>query len=147
MIVDASVLAAILFKEPTRPRILELMAGMNDLKISSSTLLEITTVTYARLGENGVAELRHLLAAIGCQEIPFGDDHREAAEYGYFKFGKGRHQSPSALNFGDCFTYGLAKATGEPLLFIGDDFNRTDLTWIDLDSGELMQRPSTETPE
>jgi len=47
------------------------------------------------------------------------------ARQAFLAFGKGRH--PAALNFGDCFSYALAKERGEPLLFVGDDFTRTDI--------------------
>ncbi|MEX6506024.1 type II toxin-antitoxin system VapC family toxin [Jiella sp. M17.18] len=53
------------------------------------------------------------------------DDHVELAVDAFRRFGKGRHEA--ALNFGDCFAYALAKAAGEPLLFKGDDFSRTDI--------------------
>jgi ribonuclease VapC len=52
-------------------------------------------------------------------------EHAEMARDADRRFGKGRH--PAALNFGDCFAYALAAALGEPLLFVGDDFRRTDV--------------------
>lgn len=57
---------------------------------------------------------------------PVGAQQAFIARQCYFEFGKGRH--PAGLNFGDCFSYALAKATGEPLLFNGDDFRKTDIT-------------------
>jgi ribonuclease VapC len=53
-------------------------------------------------------------------------DHARIARAAYRDFGKGSSH-PGQLNYGDCFSYGLAVATGEPLLFKGDDFSQTDL--------------------
>ncbi len=57
--------------------------------------------------------------------MPFGSEHLEWALRGWRLYGKGRH--PAGLNLGDCFSYALAMASGEPLLFKGDDFNLTDV--------------------
>ncbi len=66
-----------------------------------------------------------MLDELGIQEIPFGELHWREAVDAYRRFGKGRH--PAALNFGDCMTYAVASLTGEPLLFVGNDFGHTDL--------------------
>ena len=57
--------------------------------------------------------------------VSFGPEHLDLAIDAFRRFGKGRH--PAGLNFGDCLSYALAKATGEPLLFKGDDFSKTDI--------------------
>jgi len=77
------------------------------------------------LGEPGLAELRVVFAAVGAETIDFGPEHLEGAIDAFRLYGKGRH--PAGLNFGDCFSYALAKATGEPLLFKGDNFPHTDV--------------------
>lgn len=59
------------------------------------------------------------------QVVPFTQEQARLASQAFLEFGKGRH--PAGLNFGDCFSYALAKATGEPLLLKGDDFSKTDL--------------------
>ncbi len=59
------------------------------------------------------------------ETVPFGAEHLDLAIEAFRRFGKGRH--PAGLNFGDCFCYALAKATGEPLLFKGDGFSQTDI--------------------
>jgi len=64
--------------------------------------------------------------AADIEAAPFGAGQVEIAVDAFRRFGKGRH--PAGLNFGDCFSYALAKATGEPLLFKGDDFIHTDVT-------------------
>ncbi len=57
--------------------------------------------------------------------VPFEAAHARAAREAFDRFGRGRH--PAALNFGDCLTYATARVAGMPLLFVGDDFARTDL--------------------
>ena len=52
--------------------------------------------------------------------------HLGLARDAYLRYGKGRNVA--GLNFGDCFAYALAKDSGEPLLFKGDDFTHTDVT-------------------
>lgn len=69
--------------------------------------------------------LSRLLAEAGIEIVPLTLELAEVARDAYRRFGRGRH--PAGLNCGDCFAYALAKATGEPLLFKGDDFARTDL--------------------
>jgi ribonuclease VapC len=58
--------------------------------------------------------------------IPFSEEHWRAAVDPYTRFGKGRHAA--GLNFGDCLTYAVARLAGQPLLFVGDDFSKTDLS-------------------
>jgi ribonuclease VapC len=56
---------------------------------------------------------------------PVTVEHGELARQAFHDFGKGRHKA--GLNFGDCFSYALAKSAGEPLLFKGNDFSQTDI--------------------
>lgn len=81
---------------------------------------------HAKTGEDGVSDLDDLLAAAGVRCVAV--DHSQAllAREAFARYGKG--QAPPGLNFGACFTYALAKATGRPLLFKGTDFTRTDIT-------------------
>lgn len=72
------------------------------------------------------AELHHsFLRAFDVAQIPFDEPHWRAALDAQRRYGRGRH--PAALNFGDCLSYAVAKVTGRPLLFAGDDFSRTDI--------------------
>jgi ribonuclease VapC len=57
--------------------------------------------------------------------IPFGENHWKVAADAFIRYGKGRH--PAKLNYGDCMTYSIAKVADEPLLFVGDDFAKTDV--------------------
>lgn len=79
----------------------------------------------SRFGEAGLAELEALMKETSIDIVPFAATHVRLAVDAFRRFGKGRH--PASLNFGDCFSYALAKATGEPLLFKGDDFSQTDI--------------------
>ena len=68
-----------------------------------------------------------LLAKFGIQVIPFDENQARLARAAYRDYGRGSGR-PAHLNMGDCFSYALAAVTGEPLLFVGDDFTHTDLT-------------------
>lgn len=82
-------------------------------------------VVLGRLGDKGAAELETLLRVAEVEPTPFTAEQFPIAIDAFRRFGKGRH--PAELNFGDCFSYALAKATGEPLLFKGDEFSQTDI--------------------
>ena len=82
-------------------------------------------VVHGRFGPQGVAELNMLLRVTEVEPVPFTIEQLPMALEAYRRFGKGKH--PAGLNFGDCFSYALARATGEPLLFKGDDFSQTDV--------------------
>lgn len=76
-------------------------------------------------GRDGGDALDEYLVASGISVVPVTEEQFSAARTAWRRFGKGRH--PAALNFGDCFAYSLAKTSGEPLLFKGLDFGRTDI--------------------
>jgi len=78
-----------------------------------------------RLGPEGYALLTELLEGLQATVVPFDEGLARLAHDGWLRFGRGRH--PPGLNLGDCFAYALAKQCGEPLLFKGEDFARTDL--------------------
>jgi ribonuclease VapC len=80
----------------------------------------------SEFGEQGERELDLLLQKAAVEIAPFTADQLAAARFAYDTYGKGRH--PAALNFGDCFSYALSRTTGEPLLYKGQDFTRTDVT-------------------
>lgn len=125
MVVDTSALVAILCGEPDAQRLLDELAADPDPIVSTATLLEARIVLHARYGIQGTRHLHELLDAAGASVVPVDRDVVDAAYDGWVRFGKGRH--PAALNFGDAFTYGLAKVRGEPVLHLGDDFGGTDL--------------------
>ena len=82
-------------------------------------------VALGRRGEPGLEQMQALIERLELEVVPLSDDHAKLAIDAFRRFGKGRH--PAGLNYGDCFSYALAKATGEPLLFKGDDFSLTDI--------------------
>jgi ribonuclease VapC len=124
-VLDTSALVAVLAQEPQASALLDQIAAERDLLISAGTLLEALVVLQARHGDEGVRDLRLLLHAAGARVVPFDADQVELAHAGFVRYGRGRH--PAALNLGDLYAYALAKAHGAPLLFVGDDFARTDV--------------------
>ena len=125
MIIDSSAFVAILLGEPEEEAFIAAITSDRTRLASAATLLESSMVILSRKGEPGLAELRGFVARASVQVAGFGPDHLDLAIDAFRRFGKGRH--PAGLNLGDCFSYALAKATGEPLLFKGDDFSRTDI--------------------
>ena len=125
MIVDASALLAIIFKEAGHESVLDRILAAPAVAAGAPTLAETGIVLQARLGGAADGMIERLLDELSIEEIPFGPVHWREAVDAYRRFGKGRH--PAALNFGDCMTYATARLTGEPLLFTGDDFARTDI--------------------
>jgi len=82
-------------------------------------------VMQGRLGERGERELDLLVGRLRVEIVPVTLAQAELARSAFRRFGKGRH--PAGLNFGDCFSYALARALGQPLLFVGKDFSQTDV--------------------
>ncbi|MCA9739696.1 MAG: type II toxin-antitoxin system VapC family toxin [Gemmatimonadota bacterium] len=125
MIVDASALLAVVFRDPGYEDVLDRLRTAEALAAATPTLAEAGIVLEARLGDASRGLLERMLDELAIQEIPFGEIHWREAVEAYRRFGKGRH--PARLNFGDCMTYAAAALAGEPLLFTGDDFAQTDL--------------------
>ena len=125
MILDASALLSVIFQEPGFEDVLERIEQADAPAVGTPTLAEAGIVLHARLGESSYGLLERMLDGLGVQEVPFGQIHWREAVDAYRRFGKGRH--PAALNFGDCLTYATARLTGQPLLFVGHDFSKTDL--------------------
>jgi ribonuclease VapC len=126
MIVDTSALIAIVFKEPGHEELIYKMSEAEHLGIGTPTLAETGIVLSARLRGGGRTILARLCQELGLVQIPFGDAHWREAVEAYERFGRGRHSV--RLNFGDCLTYATAKLAGQPLLYVGEDFSKTDLT-------------------
>jgi ribonuclease VapC len=125
MVLDSSAVIAILFDEPERRAFTLAIERDPRRLISASNLLECALLTEARRGEAAGRELDLLLHRADVHAVPVDAEQVELARSAWRRFGKGRH--PAALNFGDCFAYALSAATGEPLLFKGEDFARTDV--------------------
>ena len=125
MILDSSVLLAIVFREPGFEDLLERLEASDSLAAGAPTLAETGIVLHARLGDTSRGLLERLLDELDIQEIPFGEIHWREAVEAFRRFGKGRHAA--GLNFGDCLTYATAALAGDALVYVGDDFARTDL--------------------
>lgn len=125
MVVDTSAIIAILLDEPERGEFAKALETSRDRRVSTVSLVETSIVIETRLGAAGIRELDQLLREASFETVAFDHEQALLAREAYRLFGRGRH--PAALNFGDCCTYALARAFGEPVLFKGDDFIRTDI--------------------
>ena len=125
IVVDTSALVAILKVEPDAAEVLRCLGESRSNRISTATLLEAQLVVINQLSDSGLAELELLLCRAQIQPVPFESNHLHWALHGWRHYGRGRHKA--ALNLGDCFSYGLAKALDAPLLFKGEDFSYTDV--------------------
>jgi len=125
MVLDTSALAAILFDEPERRAFNEMVAGDATRLLSAASFVETAIVVESRFGEAGGRDLDLFLHRAEIDIVAVDADQAEIARRAFRNFGRGRHAA--GLNFGDCFAYALAKATGEPLLFKGDGFSKTDI--------------------
>lgn len=128
MIVDSSALVAILQKEPEAGAFLACLS-QHDCQIAAPTLFEASMVIFARRGDGGLADLYKLMSASGIDVFPFTHKHVLLATIAFQKYGRGIH--PAKLNFGDCISYAVAKELGEPLLYKGEDFDKTDIEKVD----------------
>lgn len=128
MVIDTSALCAIIFREPSRDRFLELLAAANEKRISSMSVLELKTVVMGRFGASESGVVDELLDSLGIIEVPFDQAQGRVAAEAMARFGKGRH--PACLNFGDCASYALARVGNDELLFQGDDFSQTDIVIV-----------------
>lgn len=125
MIVDSSVIVALVLAEPAAEKLLAKMRSAETLGIGAPALSETLIVLAHRLHGDPLSLLSELLREFGIGVIPFDEEHARVALDAFVRFGKGRH--PAALNFGDCLTYATASVANQPLLFVGDDFSKTDL--------------------
>jgi ribonuclease VapC len=128
MILDTSAILAVLGREPEAARIGRAVLNSAVRRVSAASLVEAGIVVQARFGDDGARDLDLLVAKLALTIEPVTARQSELARRAFRHFGKGRH--PAGLNFGDCFAYALAKETGEPLLFKGDDFSRTDIAAV-----------------
>ncbi len=125
MIIDTSALLAILLDEPDAGRYEDAIVAAWPRRMSAIALLEVAMVVESRSGAKAGHELDVLLEKAEVELVPVTSEHVNAARLAWRRFGKGNQRA--ALNFGDCFAYALAKTTGEPLLFKGEDFTHTDV--------------------
>jgi ribonuclease VapC len=125
MVLDTSAILAILFHESEREAFANAIAAADTRLVSSLNALEAAVVVSARKGPAGARELDLLFHQAAFEIVSFTSEHLLLAREAYERFGKGTH--PARLNLGDCCAYALARYSGEPLLFKGNDFSRTDI--------------------
>ena len=125
MILDTSAVVAILYREPEAAAFVQLIHDADLCRISVATYVELSMVIERQLGPEGMRQAEAFFRRAGIVIEPVTVDQGELARQAFLDFGKGRHKA--GLNYGDCFSYALAKASGEPLLFKGSDFSQTDI--------------------
>ena len=126
MVLDSSAILAILADEPERAAFVDAIEADEMRLISAATFVEVSIVIEARYGTAGSRLLDQFFERAAVEIVPVDEEQAREARRAFSTFGKGRH--PAGLNFGDCFSYALAAAIAEPLLFKGEDFARTDVT-------------------
>ena len=128
MVVDTSVLVAILKKEHGYEDFAVALARSGQPMLSSASYLEAIMVLAGRQPEPNLEGFDQFLSDAGIEIAPVTMAIAQEARVAFLRYGKGRH--PARLNFGDCFSYALAKNRDEPLLFKGNDFTHTDVKRI-----------------
>jgi ribonuclease VapC len=128
VVVDTSALVALLSMEPEAARLAKAIEADPVRLISAATIVETGLVIEARYGAEGARELDALISKGALAIEPFTAEQAEIARAAWRRYGRSRH--PANLNLGDCFTYALARTSGEPLLFKGHDFAQTDVAAV-----------------
>lgn len=125
MIVDASALLAVLLEEPEAPVFSKPLCDAPQLMMSAVNYLEVAIQVDRRNHIVLLQKFEGILEFLELAVEPVSLSQTRIARRAYSEYGKGRHRA--GLNLGDCFAYALAKETGMPLLFKGDDFTHTDI--------------------
>jgi ribonuclease VapC len=128
VVIDSSALVAILLDEPDSDSLRFAIADDETRLISAATLLEASLVIERYKSEAGGRDLDLLVSKLAMEVMPVDADQVSEARRAWRRFGRGRH--PAGLNYGDLFSYALSRTTGEPLLFKGEDFARTDVARV-----------------
>jgi ribonuclease VapC len=128
MVIDSSALIALLLREAEAERFAKAISADPRRLISVLNWLETAIVIEAKKGEVGARELDLLLHRAQIETVAMNPDQSEIARTAWRVYGKGNH--PAGLNIGDCCAYALAKYSGDPLLFKGEDFSRTDILTV-----------------
>jgi len=126
VIVETSAIVAILYMGPLASACADAILQARVRRLSAASLLEAAIVIDSNRDPILSRRLDEALDALGITIEPVTPEQARIAREAYRDFGRGSGH-PAQLNSGDCFAYALAKATGEPLLFVGDDFGHTDV--------------------
>lgn len=125
MVIDSSAIVAILQDEPERQTFIEAINSVNYRNISAVSFVETSQILISRYEAKGIQEFDNFIGKANINIRSVDEAQAVIARRAFQEFGKGRH--PAQLNFGDCFTYALAKILNQPLLFKGEDFSKTDI--------------------
>ncbi|MGI8938103.1 MAG: type II toxin-antitoxin system VapC family toxin [Iamia sp.] len=131
MVIDSSAIVAIVLGEPEATALTLALRADEVRLLGAPTRTEVTVVLAGREGEGAVRALNRLLDGAEVTDVAFDRELADLASDAYGRYGKGNHRA--RLNLGDCFTYAVAKRTGEPVLCVGDDFAQTDIDVVALD--------------
>lgn len=131
MIVDTSAIVAIVLNKPQRDGLVDALMGASEPKISAATVVEVAAVLMRRVAPEDFRRVERLIDQLGIETVPFDAEQAASATRAYREFGCGSGH-PAGLNLGDCYSYALADVTGEPLLYVRDDFSHTDITSAEL---------------
>jgi ribonuclease VapC len=126
IVVDSSALLAIVLGEPDADRLVAAITRATAPSVGAPTLVEAHAVLVARKGRGAALALDALLQALRIDVVPMTAEAATFAREAWVRFGKGA-AAPGVLNFGDCLSFGVARAMGAPLLFKGADFAATDI--------------------
>jgi ribonuclease VapC len=125
MTLDSSALIAILVSEAGSLDLVDQILEADVVRVGTPTLVETSIVLSSRRGKPSMKEVQRLIEELGVSVVPFGESDWQAAAAAYERFGRGKH--PAGLNFGDCLAYAAAATAGDSLLFVGNDFTKTDI--------------------
>jgi ribonuclease VapC len=125
MTLDSSALVALLFAEPGHLDLVDRILDADHVRVGAPTLVETSLVLARRRRSPAAGEVEGLVKELGITVVPFGEAEWRAAVEAFARFGRGRHRA--ALNFGDCLAYASAAVAADTLLFVGDDFGKTDI--------------------
>ena len=128
MIIDTSAIVAILNDEPERHAFIGAIIDASYNCMSSVGFVETSIILESRYGYDGIRDFDLFLAKAGIELVPVDVEQAQIARQAFREYGKGRH--PAGLNFGDCFSYALAKVNDDFLLFKGNDFSQTDIKFL-----------------
>lgn len=129
MIIDTSALLAILLGEPEASAMVQAISAAPIRFVAAPTVVEASVVLFARKGPGGDVALDALLQRLSLTIVDMNALAAAFARDAFRRFGKGVG-TPGVLNYGDCLVYGVAMESGQPLLFKGDDFVRTDVAAV-----------------
>lgn len=125
MILDSSAVVAVIREEQGSDRLLEAIEKASEIGIGAPTAVECSLALVRRYGVVGRLMLSRFFEQNEVITVVFDERHWSVAADAHVRYGKGQH--PARLNYGDCMAYATAKVADAPLLFIGNDFGRTDV--------------------